>query len=332
MGDVPQESATPAALSRSNWLRTFWGRHGNFTLVTVGLLIVLLLATFRWPGGLRLSGRLVAGTVTVILDEGLQFESDLALDPRNARLSGLQSVVPPPEVAAAAIEARTAIISARHLTLSGVRLGEGVQLTLDSTSNLWFTAAGAGGSLDFEAEGPLSVDLGDRQIGTVASDPLPISARWERTGAVPFVLEAAPLDKLILKNFPLVPAISLLRFGRRQQAADTGATFVSTIVSGTLKLVDLTQEEQLEAGSTLQMDGFNGHLIQLEQTDTGYLVAFAGWADRVRLGPPGFAEDLTPSCLTYLYHQEWIKLTWAAALAGFAALAKVRSWLAGKLD
>jgi hypothetical protein len=276
----------------------------------------------------------VAGTVTVILNEGLQFEPDLALDPHDAKLSGLQSVVPPPVLAVAAVEAQTAIIHAQRLSLSGVRLSKGIQLTLDSTStdNSWFTTTGAGGSLEFEAEGPLSMDLGDRQIQTAASDPFPISVRWEGTGAVPFALQAAPLGQLTLKNFPVVPVISKLRFGRRVTGADTGTAFVSTVVSGSLKLVDLTREEKLEAGSTLQIEGFNGHLIQLEQTNTGYLVAFAGWADRVRLGPPGFAEDLTPSCLTYLYHQEWIKLTWAAALAGFAALAKVRSWLSGKLD
>ena len=73
-------------------------------------------------------------------------------------------------------------------------------------------------------------------------------------------------------------------------------------------------------------------LTRLDQVPGGFRVGLVGIASAVRLGPSGFADDVTPSCLDYLYHQEWIKLMWAVALALIAALAKVRSWYAGNLD
>ena len=82
----------------------------------------------------------------------------------------------------------------------------------------------------------------------------------------------------------------------------------------------------------MKIDKFHGHIVELEQSGTTYSVGFSGAARRVAIGPAALAEDLTPSCLEYLYHQEWLKLLWASALAGFAILARVQSWLAGKLN
>src|SRR5262249_46316166 len=128
------------------------------------------------------------------------------------------------------------------------------------------------------------------------------------------------------------PAISLIRFGRLAKTPDLGPTFVSTVVSGAVHLVDTDREVKLDRGAWVMIEGLRGHVFEFEQNESGYSVGFSGVARHIAIGPPGFAEDVTPTCLEYLYHQEWLKLTWAAAIAGFAILAKVQSWLVGKLD
>jgi hypothetical protein len=316
-------------------IREVWKRHGSSVLIACVLVAVPLLTTLRWPGGLRVSGRLVAGTVTMVLDDGLQIEPDLDLDPPQVRLSGLQLVQAPPELAIEAIEATSVAFRAARITLSAIHLGAGSELTLDSGAgtSTWLAAGGKQGSLNFEAQGPLSMSAGGRSLTTVeASNPLALSARAKGSNALPLSLSGGQPRGFSFRSLPTAPAISLIRFGRRAATDSIGTAFVSTVVSGTIQLLDVAKEVKLDPGAAVLIDGIHGHLFQFDQTESGYMVGLSGIASHVSVGPAGFAEDLTPTCLDYLYHQEWIKMMWAAALVGFAFLTKVRSWLGGRFE
>lgn len=89
--------------------------------------MTLVLATFRYQGELRVSGRLVASSVTMLLDDGLRVEPDLDFDPGEVRLSGLRSVQPPAEIATERIEATSATFRAKRITLSAIHLGAGAE-------------------------------------------------------------------------------------------------------------------------------------------------------------------------------------------------------------
>lgn len=271
----------------------------------------------------------------MVLDDGLQIEPDIDFDTGEVRLSGLRSVQPPAEIATERIEATSATFRAKHITLSAIHLGAGAELTLDAAkrASTWLEEAGAGGSLEFEADGPLSIAVGGRSLTTEAtSNPLALSTQSDGSIAKPLSVAGVVSRGLSFQDLPYAPAVSLIRFGRRAATTDFGATFVSTVVSGAIQLVDVDQEVKLDRSAWVMIDGLRGHIFELEQNESGYNVGFSGAARHIAIGPAGFAEDLRPTCLDYLYHQEWLKLTWAAALAGFAILAKVQSWLAGKLD
>jgi hypothetical protein len=271
----------------------------------------------------------------MILEDGLQVEPDLDFDPAEVRLSGLRSVQPPAEIATERIEATSATIRAKRITLSAIHLGARAELTLDAAkrASAWLQAAGGGGSLEFEADGPLSIAVGGKSLTTDAtSNPLALSTQAEGSMAKPLSLAGNLSRGISFRDLPTAPTISLIRFGRRAATTDFGATFVSTVVSGAIQLVDVDREVKLDRGAWVKIDGLNGHIFEFEQNESGYSVGFSGVARHIAIGPAGFAEDLTPTCLDYFYHQEWLKLTWAGALAGFAILAKVQSWLAGKLD
>jgi hypothetical protein len=131
---------------------------------------------------------------------------------------------------------------------------------------------------------------------------------------------------------PTAPVISGLRFGRRSTTADSSAAFVSTIISGSVKLIDVARDQSLEPNAALQLNGFRGYITDFRKVKEGFEFGFAGTVSQLRVGPAGFADDISPTALDYLYHQEWIKLMWVVAAALFAALAKVRSWLAEKFS
>jgi hypothetical protein len=321
--------------------RRFWSEHGIFLLVILVFVVVLAAASIRWPAGLRVSGNLVAEAVTIVSDNGLRLDPDLEFSPPAARLSGLLSIQPPPEIGGASVSAATASLRGSRLTLSTISIGPGAQLALDAASaqsglGPWLMIGNAGATLEFEVGGPMSMTAGDKTLSSdETSDPFPVVARSggpEAPHSVLTVSGKATKNKLTLQGLPIVPTVSLLRFGRRSTTADLGTAFVSTIVSGSVTIVDVGRTTKLEANAALELENFHGHLVRLDHMAGGFRIGFAGMVDRIRIGPPGFADDVTPTCLDYLSHQEWIKLMWAAALAGIAALAKVRSWYVAKLD
>ena len=326
--DMPDQVPLPATLAPAQWpVVRFWARHWTSITLLAALLAVLTLQSVRWPWGVRITGRLVAGAVTLQLDGNLDTAPDLVLQPPKASLRGTTWVRPPIELANERMAASSLLVTAAALHLSELHLAQDIQFTLEhgASGRFLLLAGGAGSTLKFSADGPLSLQFSDtllKEDHDIAG--LELSVGTEPNTPEPLLLSAQTGSTLVLDDMPA----SLIRFGRPRAV---GAGFVSSIVSGSVKLVDVGDTETLEPGSALQIEDFRGEVVRLQGVEDGYRLSFTGRAQRVLLGPPGFAEDLTPSILEYLYHQDTIKMMWLSALAGLAAIAKVRSWLVGKL-
>lgn len=321
--------AAPAATRFRAWRSIrFWIRHWTSIVALAALLAVLVLQTVRWPGGLRISGQLVAGAVTLRLDGELDAQPDLSLVPPEASLRGIGWVSPPTELARGERCAGWVHLLAKELSFSQLQLGRGSLVTLEHAPSGQFLmqAGGAGGTLTFAVDGPVALTLPDTVLkGGDEASGLELSVGTEGSTPEPMVLRARTGSALVLDDLP----VSLIRFGH---ARASGGGFISSVVSGSVKLVDIGDTETLEPGSALQIEEFRGEVVRLEEAEGGYRISFTGRAKRVQLGSPGFAEDLTPSALEFLYHQEWISVMWMSALACIAAVVKVRSWLSGKIE
>jgi hypothetical protein len=251
---------------------------------------------------------------------------------------GLTSLEPPPEIKKDSIAAKNVTLYAPQLSLASMSISPGTDVTFDSKAassgvKPWLLSQRGSISLQFEATGPLSIEADSQKLSTdVASEPLPIVVTSNKATKAFQTLSvfAKTLGNFSFGDLPSAPGVSLLRFGRRSSTSDQGTAFVSTIVSGSISLVDVSHEEQLRPNAALQLEGFKGHLTELRATPEGLRVGFSGTVSRLKIGPSGFAEDITPSSLEYLYHQEWIKLIWVVAAGLLAGLIKVRSWVSGK--
>src|SRR5271166_3090513 len=97
---MPDDVTRSASLTRSRWtLGRFCIQHWTFLALIAALLAVLTLQSLRWPGGLRISGRLVASSVTIGLNGDLEALVDLSLLPPEASLRGTAWISPPVELA-----------------------------------------------------------------------------------------------------------------------------------------------------------------------------------------------------------------------------------------
>ena len=173
----------------------------------------------------------------------------------------------------------------------------------------------------------MALDGGGREHATL-DPPESIEVRTDRYSAVPTAVQTRTNDPLVIENLP----VSRLAFTRALSAGGRGSPFVSSIISGTVQVVDTARSESLDAGSALVLEDFQGWVVRVETAPDGFAVSFTGTVQRIRLGPLGHPNDLTPSILEFLFRQEWIKMMWFSALAGIAVVAKVRSWAVGKLE
>jgi hypothetical protein len=308
-----------------------------WALVAGVFLAALLAATIRWPGDLRVSGSLVAEAVSIVADDGIRIDPDLVID-KQVNIVGLTSLEPPPEIKRDSVASKNVTLHAPQLSLASLSISPGTDVTFDSKAAAsgvkpWLLSQNGSISLQFEATGPLSIDADSQTLSTdVTNDPLPVvvtSAKATKAFQTLSVF-AKTSGSFSLGDLPSAPGVSLLRFGRRSSTSDQSTAFVSTIVSGSVSLVDVSHEEQLKPNAALQLERFKGHLTELRATPDGFRVGFSGTVSRLKIGPSGFAEDITPSSLEYLYHQEWIKLIWVVAAGLLAGLIKVRSWMSGK--
>ena len=133
--------------------------------------------------------------------------------------------------------------------------------------------------------------------------------------------------------------VSAIRFGQVVALRPGEGTLLSTIRDGSIRLPELDQTIQLDPGVGLQLAGLDGYVREIAMTARGELISIAlqGKVDRVRLLSPGsggrleqgFARNLTPSLLSYLYHNQSLALVLAAVSFVWGALYFLRGLLGG---
>jgi hypothetical protein len=335
MPDASESSPEPATTRQKG--SNFWSRQRGLAWPAALLLVVLGLASFSWPCGLRVSGRLIASAVNLTLKQAATVQSDLALRPPQASITGAAAIELPPGIGGGVIRRQRMPVGATlnadggSLLLSSLAFGPDMDLTIQHSARdgLTLYARGADGTIEFEVGGPVVLGLdGAGQQHATLDPPENIAVRTDRLSAVPTAVQTRTNDPLVIENLP----VSRLAFTRALSAGGRGSPFVSSIISGAVQLVDTARSESLDSGSALVLERFEGWVVRVETAPDGFAVSFTGTARRVSLGPLGHPNDLTPSILEFLYRQQWINMMWISALAGMAVVAKVRSWAVGKLE
>jgi hypothetical protein len=314
-----------------------WNRYRALALPAAVIVALLGLATIPYPFGLRVSGRLIASSVSLTVSEPTTVHAGIELRPPRASITGAAAIELPPGLGGKAIGKQVATVGATltaedgSLLLSTLTLGPDLDLTVQHGPHegLTLLIGGAESTVEFEVGGKMMVaPEGTRPI-SADLDPPEIVTVLGRASAVPTGIQIrVSRDPLVLGDL----LVSRIAFTRALSAGGRGSPFVSSVLSGTVQLVDTARSEPLEIGAALALDDFKGWVVHLESTTDGIALSFTGRARHVRAGPLGHPDDLTPSTLAYLFHQEWINMLWIGTLGGIALLAKVRAWAVGKLE
>lgn len=101
--------------------------------------------------------------------------------------------------------------------------------------------------------------------------------------------------------------------------------FESVIRSGRVAVLETGMTKELQATDALTLRNAKSRRFELLKTEDGVQVIFEGNAARILSGPPDFAENLTPTWLEYIYHQQRLKVFWGAVLFLSGLLWRIRN-------
>jgi hypothetical protein len=122
--------------------------------------------------------------------------------------------------------------------------------------------------------------------------------------------------------------VDRLRFVREQGAQ---GRFVSTILGGSVRLLDLDSELGLHERDRLELGVVEGRYLRVdyEPKTRRFRVRFEGSVEQVLTGPDGFERNRAPTLLEYLYKQQQLALLWGAIVFLWGLFWGVRGWMRG---
>lgn len=101
----------------------------------------------------------------------------------------------------------------------------------------------------------------------------------------------------------------------------------SVIGSGELTLLETDRKVILSALDHLTLGKAKSRRLELSKADNGLRVQaiFEGSVSKVLVGTEDFSDNLTPTYLQYLYHQQGLKLFWGALVFLMGIMWRIRS-------
>ncbi|MEN8260045.1 MAG: hypothetical protein ABFS02_05570 [Pseudomonadota bacterium] len=101
---------------------------------------------------------------------------------------------------------------------------------------------------------------------------------------------------------------------------------VSTLHTGTVKLLATGRTVQLTDGDQLFAGGIHSTRLEIASHENGLKILFQGTVDEIKAGPAGFEQDLSPTWLEYLYHQEQLAFFWSVVVFLWGLLWSLRNF------
>lgn len=140
---------------------------------------------------------------------------------------------------------------------------------------------------------------------------------------IPARIRLGTKDKITWRNIP----VNKLSFSRGDGSADEGSFFISGIQSGTVTLGDTGEKVALQEKDQLYLESPTGLIQELELGPDALRLSFKGRTKKASIGVTGFEENLTPTWLSYLYHQERLGFLWGAVAFLWGVLWSTRELL-----
>jgi hypothetical protein len=273
-------------------------------------------------------------TVTVRLAEDYLWNGIWRVNPELIQLNDFTSLSIPPEYrknGASPVTNLSLGITNGRAWVSELNLSRGLLLTIsqnDLVTNLLARAARFRGHLDVIGS-VVSLENQLKDLNFDSNQP-PGLFQFDYTGAPASakraLLRITPAEKIIMREIP----VSGLGFSEEHADDLESSHFASQIVFGVITLTDTGKSIPLTSGTALELENAQGIVMALEIATNATRVNFEGSVRGITLGSGEFAQNLKPTILEWLFHQQTLALLWGALVFLFGTAVSARKFLSGQ--
>jgi hypothetical protein len=296
----------------------------------------LLIAGFAWAMRIpatKVHAALTADAVTFRLADAWHWSGTWRLGEGLFRLDEMDELSLPPELSAQPeLKGRAWLDAERgQMTLSDLELGPHGTLALLRNPTGSLTILSLNASLRGQAQitGAPAVSAGDAPSRSAAlrtaqwDIPGTISFYDAGRGSIPARIELSTSEKITWRNIP----IERLSFAYETGGDTEGPAFISGIRSGTVTVSETGEKFTLREKDQLYLDEPAGLIQEMEIGADGLRISFEARVKKASLGVTGFEENLVPTWLSYVYHQERLGFFWGAVVFLWGILWSARQLL-----
>ncbi len=297
--------------------------------------VCLLLAGLAWAVRIpntNLHVTVATDALTFGLAEPWQWTGHWQLGDAVFRLDEMSELTLPPELSSVPLKGRAWLdIEKGLVALSELELGSGGTFTLlrNPSADIYILSLNAPLRGQLQITGDAAVSAGDApsrptSLRTAHFDvPGTLSFYDDGRPRIPARIRLSAKDKLTWRNIP----INKLSLVREESGADERSFFISGIDSGTVTVGDTGEKVALKEKDQLYLESATGVIQELELGPDALRLSFKGRAKKVSVGVTGFEENLAPTWLSYLYHQERLGFLWGAVAFLWGVLWSARELL-----
>jgi hypothetical protein len=247
----------------------------------------------------------------------------------------------PPEFAAPVWTGRLSLDLAAPggvATVNSIRASAGSMLSADRAGGLMFiTAAKAAIRMELNVSGRAVVSGGDDAAGSVwrsgsvsfGDPPGLVAVGGPGQGEVPVTVRLLPIGALEVPDVE-VKELGFLQEHQEQEHPLLKPINASAVLAGSLVLTDTHRKIALENGAIFRLGISRGVMTLIRFAPDGIFLKFEGSVNRITLGRGEFAQDLRPTLMEFLFHQQKVGFAWSALVILWGLLWSARSLLLEK--
>jgi hypothetical protein len=250
------------------------------------------------------------------------------------RLDGLADISLPPEFAPDnKLQERAWLdVEQARVVLSNMEFATLSNLTVLQAPSSTIYMFGTGAPIRGQAhvKGAASILTGDnssshRTLSKSINFEVPATFRFysEGIGGTPAQLRFSLKDKIVLRDI----SVQSLSFSREESDSSESPTFVSGISSGTITIGQTSEKIILNEADRLHFGPLVGTITEMEIGPKLIRLSFEGRSQAISMGTAGFEQNLVPTLLSYLYHQERLSFLWGSIVFLWSILWSARQLL-----
>lgn len=201
-------------------------------------------------------------------------------------------------------------LKGKDIVVNNFRLSPGTEFLIQLQDSLQYFKIKNGSLTTAIQAGTARVNINDGQIDTNLNVRIPqlFTIKSFQSVAVPISIMLRDTSQWKFRD------ISISGIDFLEESPPGSGKFISSIISGNVKVLETDKETRLEEGDWLLLKKLQNRRIQITKSDSNLKIHFEGEVSNVRAGSELFEKNLKPTIIEYLYYAKSFAFFWSCVV------------------